>query len=104
MTEKPWKRVASLASLDEDEPKGVFVNGENFALYLLEGEVYATHDECTHAFAMLSEGFIEDGKIFCPLHQGSFDIKTGGAVDEPCDEPVRCIPVKVDGDDVFIQV
>jgi len=104
MTDGSWKRVASLASLDEDEPKAVFVNGKTIALYLLDGDVYATGNECTHAFAMLSDGFIEEGKVFCPLHQGSFDIKTGAAVDEPCEEALETYSVKVDGDDIFVQL
>ncbi|MCY4238549.1 MAG: non-heme iron oxygenase ferredoxin subunit [Rhodospirillaceae bacterium] len=104
MTEETWTRVASLASLDEDEPKAVFVKGKTIALYLLDGTVYASGNECTHAFAMLSEGYIEAGKIFCPLHQGSFDIKTGTAVDEPCEEPLETFEVRVEGDDVLVQL
>lgn len=99
-----WKRVASKGDLDEDYPHGVHVNGTDIALYLVDGEVYATEGVCTHAFAMLADGHVEDGKIFCPLHQGSFDVRTGKAIDEPCDEDIKPIPAKLEGDDVLVQV
>jgi nitrite reductase/ring-hydroxylating ferredoxin subunit len=99
-----WKRVAALSDLDEDYPKGIHSRGTDIALYLMDGQVYATDGVCTHAYAMLSDGHIEDGKVFCPLHQGSFDIKTGAAVDVPCTEGIKVIPVKVEGDDVLVKL
>ncbi len=99
-----WRRVASKADLDEDYPKGVHVDGQDIAIYLAGDQVFATEGICTHAFALLADGHVEDGKIFCPLHQGSFDIRTGKAVDEPCDEDIKPIPAKLEGDDVLVEI
>ncbi|SAK45266.1 aromatic hydrocarbons catabolism-related dioxygenase [Caballeronia catudaia] len=70
------KFAAKLADLVEDEPLGVTIGEQHIALYLLNDEVHATHNVCTRQFALLSEGYMEDGCIECPLHQGRFDIRT----------------------------
>src|SRR5882757_2376032 len=53
------------------------------AVYNLGGSFYATDDGCSHGDGSLSDGFIEGGSIVCPLHFGSFDIRTGHPVDAP---------------------
>src|SRR5262249_55735398 len=78
--------------------------GVPLALYDLEGTIYATHGVCTHAMALLSEGFVEDGKIECPLHQGLFDIRTGEALGPPGTTGIQTFAVKVEGDDVPVDL
>jgi len=61
-----------------------------------QGEsLHALHDLCTHGNARLSDGYVEDGRIECPLHQGLFDICTGAACGGPVTEDVRSYPVRV---------
>lgn len=88
----------------EDGVTGVNVDGVPIALYRLGDEVFATHGICTHALAFLSDGWVEDGKIECPLHQGQFDIRTGKALCLPVTEDLRVYPVKRDGDDILINL
>ncbi|MCK9917765.1 FAD-dependent oxidoreductase [Microbacteriaceae bacterium K1510] len=99
-----WQRAASLSSIRESAVIGVDVGGTPVALYNLGGAVYATHNVCTHALALLSEGWVEDGKIECPLHQGQFDIRTGRALCSPLTEDVRTYAVKVEGDDILVDL
>ena len=97
-----WLRAASLTSIPQGGVIGVKLDGLPLALYRLEGNVYATHGVCTHALALLSEGFVEDGKVECPLHQGVFDIRTGKALCAPLTRDIRTFAVRVEGDDVFV--
>ncbi|MGZ3347341.1 MAG: Rieske 2Fe-2S domain-containing protein [Xanthobacteraceae bacterium] len=99
-----WQRVASFSSMPEDGVTGVNVDGITIAVYRLGDEVFATHGICTHALAFLSDGWVEDGKIECPLHQGQFDIRTGKALCSPVTEDLRVYPVKRDGDDILINL
>ena len=99
-----WQRAAALSEIEDGGVLGVDVGSTPVALYKLEGQVYATHNICTHALALLSEGWIEDGKIECPLHQGQFDIRSGKALCEPLLEDVRTYAVKVEGGDVFVDL
>ncbi len=94
--------LAEMQALDEDEPMGVEVDGVPLALALVEGEVLAVNDVCTHGRAYLSEGFVEDGMIECPLHQGRFCLRTGEPRTAPVVEAVATYPVRVDGDQVLV--
>src|SRR5882672_2995966 len=97
-----WQRAASLESIPEGGVLGVDVAGTPIALYRLNDEIYATHGVCTHALAFLAEGFVEDGKIECPLHQGVFDIRSGKALCAPLTRDLQTIAVKVEGGEVFV--
>ena len=99
-----WQRVASINEIDRDGVLGLDVDGSPVALYRLGNEVFATAGICTHALAILSDGFVEDGKIECPLHQGQFDIRSGKALCAPVTEDLRTYAVKLEGDDVFIDM
>jgi 3-phenylpropionate/trans-cinnamate dioxygenase ferredoxin subunit len=97
-----WIRIASASDLQDDEVLGLTVGGARIALYRSQGEFYATDNRCTHAEALMSEGYLEDGCIECPLHQARFDIRTGAAMCAPATEPLRTYPVKREGDEIFV--
>ena len=99
-----WQRVASLSEIAVDAVLGVDVDGSPVALYRLANEVFATAGICTHAMALLSDGFVEDGNIECPLHQSQFDIRSGKALCAPATEDLRTYAVKLDGDEILIDM
>src|SRR5262245_764400 len=99
-----WQRVASASEIGDGRVLGVHVGETPVALYRLSGEIFATASICTHALALLSEGFVEDGQIECPLHQGRFDIRSGKALCAPLTEDIKTYAVKVEGDDVFVDL
>lgn len=61
-----WIKVASAQELSNDEAKTVDVAGYGVALYRIDDEFFATDSMCTHATALLSEGYVEDGCVECP--------------------------------------
>ena len=83
----------------EDFPDGavwpVVAGGMPIAMFRQGESLHALHDLCTHGNARLSDGYVEDGRIECPLHQGLFDICTGAACGGPVTEDVRSYPVRV---------
>ncbi len=97
-----WHRAASVDEIDPDEPLGVKVNGKAICLYSVDGAIYATADECTHAFARLSSGFLDGCHILCPIHQGRFDVTTGAPVDGPVEDPLETFRVEVRDGEVFV--
>lgn len=99
----PWFEVAATGDVQEGEAIVVQVAGEPVALFKLDGNFYATHDRCTHGRASLAEGFVEDGCVECPLHEGRFDIRTGAALSGPVRHAVRTYAVKVEHERVSIE-
>ncbi len=99
-----WHRVADEAELKLDTPLGLRIGDQQIAVVRLDDGIYAINDVCTHEYALLSDGFCEDGKLECPLHQACFDIRTGAALNEPAEIPVATYNVKVENGEVFVEV
>lgn len=91
----PWIPTIPTSALDGEGLARARAGETTVALYQSEGAYFATADMCTHGLASLADGYLEGFTIECPLHQGTFDIRTGEAVDAPCTVAVRTFPVKV---------
>ena len=99
-----WHDVAARDQLDADFPLGVEVNGQRVGVFLLGDQVHALEDVCPHAFALLSQGFQEDGVIECPLHAARFEVATGKCLSEIGQRDIHCYPVRVQAGRVAIQI
>ena len=93
-----------MSEVREGEPLAARVDGVPVAVFRVGDGCYAVHDVCTHEYARLSDGY-QDGEIVeCPLHQAQFDVRTGKVVLEPAREDVHTYPVRIDGEDLLIDV
>lgn len=90
-----WIDVCGTNQVKEDFPFSGKVEGKEIGVYLIDGEYYALEDVCPHAFALLSQGFVEDGIVECPLHEAQFDIKTGKCLREPGGRDLHRYPVRL---------
>lgn len=100
----PWYDVAAFADLDQDFPLGVELGSEKIGLYVDGDAVFALEDVCPHAFALLSQGFRENGVIECPLHAAQFDVRNGKCLNEIGGRDLRCFPTRVVNGRVTIQI
>ena len=103
MTEE-WTRLAGTGDVAEGEVVAVEMMGLNLALYQVDGAYFCTDNVCSHAYALLSEGWLEGHLIECPLHNGQFDVRTGKGMGSPITEDIRSYPVRVEGEDIFIAI
>ncbi len=100
-----WVRVAAVADVPEGNVKGVRVGEREIALdHLPGGEFHASDNICTHEYALLSDGWLENGCIECPLHAGQFDIRTGKAMCAPVDRDIAKFEIKVEGADLLVKL
>jgi len=99
-----WITVAQRAALGEGDMLGVEAAGKPIVLYNIDGEIYATDNVCTHAFATLSDGWLDGDIIECPLHAGRFEVKTGKGLGPPIPCDIRTYPVQIVGEDIQVQV
>ena len=94
-----WVVAAKVADVAPGAMKQAEVADKNLAIYNLNGSFYATDNECTHAYAMLTDGTIDGEVVECPLHGGAFEIKTGKGLGAPIFCDLKCYPTRVqDGD------
>jgi len=100
-----WVEVASAEDIPEGEVIGVTVEGHEIALYHLDdGSFHATANLCTHGQALLSEGWLDDCTIECPLHAGCFDVRTGKGLGDPIEEDLETYAVRRDGDRLLVEI
>ena len=93
--EAGWVRAANRGDLAEGEPLGVEIAGRSIALYDIDGKLFATDNICTHAYARLSDGWLDGDLIECPLHAARFDVRTGKVLDPPATEDLKTYQVRV---------
>lgn len=80
------------------------VAGHRLALFALDGGYFAMQDICPHLGALLSYGCVVQGYVECPMHHALFDIRTGVSDGSVTDRNVRTFPVKVEGDDIYVDL
>jgi nitrite reductase/ring-hydroxylating ferredoxin subunit len=99
-----WREVAKADDVVEGKVLAASAANKMIALYRIDGALYATSDICTHAFALLSDGYLDGDCIECPIHQAVFHVPTGEVRSDPATEPLQTYPVKVDGDMVMVDI
>ncbi|ABE57494.1 MULTISPECIES: non-heme iron oxygenase ferredoxin subunit [Chromohalobacter] len=99
-----WTTVCKRDQVQEDFPFSAKVDDKEVGIYLLDGEYFALEDVCPHAYALLSQGFVEDGMVECPLHEAAFDIRTGKCLREPGERDLDVYPVRIVDDHVQLNM
>lgn len=97
-----WHPVCGADDLETGGVLHVETGGLELALFRLDDGYHATSDICTHMRSRLSDGYVKDGTVQCPLHFGRFDIRTGQALSAPCKKGVRTFATKVDAGRVWV--
>lgn len=82
----------------------VDVDGVEVLLCNVGGKLYAVEDVCTHDGGPLDQGELAGSRIMCPRHGALFDVTTGAALTLPAVVPLPTYTVRVEGDDVFVEV
>ena len=96
--------VCAVSDVAENTVKSFEVGTTTLAVYNIDGEFYATDNECTHSAASLADGILEGDVIECTLHFGAFNVKTGAAVQAPCHIPLRTYKVAVKDGQVLVDL
>jgi 3-phenylpropionate/trans-cinnamate dioxygenase ferredoxin component len=99
-----WHEVKEAAALGDEEVVGVRVGDRQIAICKSGGALYAIDNVCTHQYALLSEGYVEDGCIECPLHQGKFALRTGAPLAPPVTQPVRVYALRNEAGKLYVEL
>ena len=100
----------------EEVPPGtakmVRIEGRPIAIFNLDGDFYATDDNCAHEGGPLSDGFIEGKTVTCPWHGATFHILSGKTLEPPAgekmsppvDRGIACYRARITGEELEIEI
>ncbi|MEC9203337.1 MAG: non-heme iron oxygenase ferredoxin subunit [Actinomycetota bacterium] len=99
-------RACALSELADAVAHQVDVGGCPVALVRLGDTVHAIGDTCSHAEVSLAEGMVDTDEcaLECWKHGSLFSLESGEALTLPATRPVPIYVVRVDGDDVFVDL
>jgi nitrite reductase/ring-hydroxylating ferredoxin subunit len=97
-----WHDVAEPEQVAEDFPLSAKVGERDIGVFLVNGNYYALEDVCPHAYALLSQGFVEGEEVECPLHGARFHVPSGRCTKEPGGRDLKTFPVKVEGGRLYV--
>ena len=97
-------KVAETKEVAPGTGKVVEAEGRSIALFNVAEAFYAIDNTCTHVGGPLGEGELAGEVVTCPWHNTEFNVRTGAALGPLTDEGVRSFPVKVQGNDVLVEL
>ena len=95
---------ASAKGLEPGKMMGIDVGGKEVFIANLGGKYYAMGNRCTHMACMLSDGTLKGENVTCPCHGSVFDVKSGNVVKGPAKKPEPVFQVKVEGDQILVNI
>ena len=97
-----WIPVGTLSEIPRRGARCVATPVGRIAVFrTADDRVFAMDDRCPHKGGPLSQGIVHGTAVTCPLHNWVVSLETGKALG--ADEgSVRTIPVRIDGDRLFV--
>jgi 3-phenylpropionate/trans-cinnamate dioxygenase ferredoxin component len=99
-------RLCRRDEIDSGTARRFDVGTHRIALVRIDDDVFAIGDRCSHEDYSLSEGEVlaEECEIECWKHGSTFDLRTGEPQTLPATKPVPVYVVRVEGDDVMVEL
>jgi nitrite reductase/ring-hydroxylating ferredoxin subunit len=97
-------KVAQKSELDSNAGKLVQAGGKDIALIRAGDNFFAIDNECSHVGGPLCEGTVSGDEVVCPWHAARFNLTTGKAMAGPARSDLHSYTVRVQGDDVEVEV
>jgi nitrite reductase (NADH) small subunit len=97
-------RICSASEIPgEGEVAEFTVQGRALCVAHANGVVAVLDGVCPHEGGPLGEGIIEDGRVVCPWHAYGFDLRTGGADQDP-EVKAEVFEAKVEGGELLVSL
>jgi nitrite reductase/ring-hydroxylating ferredoxin subunit len=101
-----WVKVCDEKALKNGDLLDFDHGDKKILLTKAGGKVFATDRICTHAYADLSTGIMneEEKTVTCPLHLSMFKLETGQPQNLPAELPLKTYKVKIQDEAIYIQL
>jgi len=96
-------KAARCEDIPEGSGKTIQRGGRQLALFHSGGRFYAIDNACMHRGGPLGEGEVYGTRVVCPWHGWEYDFSTGSSIDDPSIK-LTCFVVKVEGDDILVEI
>jgi nitrite reductase (NADH) small subunit len=96
-------KVARRDEIPEGTGKTVEAGGKPIALFNSAGKFYAISNTCLHRGGPLGEGEFDGTTVTCPWHGWEYDLTTGSIAQDDT-KKIACFAVRIEGDDVLVEV
>ncbi len=100
-------KVCKVNELPAGQAKSIKINDKEIAVFNVKGKFYAIDNACIHAGGPLNDGYIDEEKcqVTCNWHGWGYDLATGKCVTHPRQDVfIGSYQIKIEGDDIFVQV
>jgi len=104
--EDGWVRVCDAGSISSGELVEFGYGDKQIMVAKMGSELYATDRICTHAYADLTAGFVNEaeGTVTCPLHLSAFRLVDGVPQNPPATAPLKIYKVKIQDNAIYIKI
>ena len=99
-----FSKVGKLSEVPPGKAKVYEVGDQAITVCNVNGELYAINDVCTHDGGSLEQGELDGFEIECPRHMARFDVRTGDVTALPAVVSVDTFSVRVEGDDIEVDL
>jgi 3-phenylpropionate/trans-cinnamate dioxygenase ferredoxin component len=109
-----WVRVCNVNSLSNGDLISFDYNNDNnnnnndkkILIAKVQDKIYATDGICTHEYADLSTGFLNEQEktVTCPLHLSVFKLDNGIPQNPPAELPLKTYNVKIEDNGVYVLI
>lgn len=97
--------IGKASSVKPGELAAFQADGVRLAIANADGRLYAVDELCTHEeCSLVEEGTLDGTVITCGCHGAQFDVTTGAVLAPPAFEPLKVYPLRVDRDDIVIDI
>ena len=101
-----WIKVCNNDSLGNGDLMGFDYDDKELLITKVQDKLYATDRICTHQYADLTSGFLneEEKTVTCPLHLSVFKLEDGIPQNPPAELPLKTYDVKIEDNGVYVLI
>jgi 3-phenylpropionate/trans-cinnamate dioxygenase ferredoxin subunit len=101
-----WIKACEAKTLNNGDMIDFDYDEKKILISKVNNKIYATDRICTHAYADLSSGFVNEDEttVTCPLHLSRFNLESGAPENLPAEEPLKIYSTEIRDGWVYILI
>mgnify|MGYP001299195202 CR=1 FL=1 len=97
-------KIGKVSEVEAGRSKVYEVGDRAVVVCNVDGELYAVDDVCTHDEASLDQGELDGYEVECARHGARFDVRTGEVKALPAVVPIDTFNVRLQENDIEVEL